>query len=82
LFVLLQPEADEVIGGDRPDDGIEAGRDGAWAETSAWGASAAETVGDDREADAAAALEVWLLKSGFLLGWVIFVEFKWCTKPA
>jgi hypothetical protein len=66
LFVLLQPKADE---GDRTDDGVKAGGDGMWTEASARGTSAAETTGDDTEADvnvsaktltidAAAALEV------------------------
>jgi hypothetical protein len=34
LFVLVQPKADEGIGGDRTDGGVEAGRDGTRAETS------------------------------------------------
>jgi hypothetical protein len=29
----------------------------------------------------AAALEVWVLESGFIFGWVVFVGFKWCIKP-
>jgi hypothetical protein len=54
----VQPEADLGIGGDRTDEGIEAGRDGARVETSVRGASAAEMARDDTEADAAAAPEV------------------------
>jgi hypothetical protein len=52
LFVLVQPEAGEGVGGDRNDEGVEAGRDGARAKTSARGASVAETAGDDIETDA------------------------------
>jgi hypothetical protein len=29
LFVLVQPEADEGVGGDRNNEGVEVGRDGA-----------------------------------------------------
>jgi hypothetical protein len=87
LFVLVQPEADEGVGGDRTDEGVEAGRDGARAETSTWGASTAKTAGDDMEVDtnvfvealttdAAATPEVWMLGRGFILAWVIFVKFK------
>jgi hypothetical protein len=52
LFVLVQPEDDEGVGGGRTDEGVEAGRDGARSETSTRGASAAKTAGDDTEADA------------------------------
>jgi hypothetical protein len=51
LFVLLQPEADEGIGGDRIDEGVKAGGDGMRIETSARGISTAKTAGDDTEAD-------------------------------
>jgi hypothetical protein len=51
LFVLLQPETDEGAGGDRTGEGIKAGKDGMRTETSARGTSAAETAGDDTEAD-------------------------------
>jgi hypothetical protein len=51
LFVLLQPKADEGIGGDRTSEGIKAGRDGTRTETSARGTFAAKTVGDDIEVD-------------------------------
>jgi hypothetical protein len=54
----VQPEADKGIRGDRADEGVEAGRDSARAETFARGSSMAKTAGDDREADAAAAPEV------------------------
>jgi hypothetical protein len=92
LLVLVQPVADEGVGRDHVNDGIEAGEDGARVETSTRGASAAETVGDEVEAkanisteaittDTATAPEVWVLESGFVFGWVIFVKFKWCTKP-
>jgi hypothetical protein len=69
LFVLLYPEADEGVGGDRTCEGVKAGRDGMQTETSARGTFVAETAGDNTEAgvnvcvetlatDAAAALEV------------------------
>jgi hypothetical protein len=35
LFVLLQPEADEGVGGDRTSEGVKAGGDGMQTETSA-----------------------------------------------
>jgi hypothetical protein len=35
LFVLLQPEADEGVGGDRTGEGVKAGRDDMRTETSA-----------------------------------------------
>jgi hypothetical protein len=50
-FVLLQPEADKGVGGDRTDEGVKAGGDGMRTETSARGTSTAETAGDDTEAD-------------------------------
>jgi hypothetical protein len=81
ISVLVLPDADEGVGGDRADEGVEAGGDGARAKTSVRGASAAETARDNTDVDAAAAPEGWLLKNRFILGWVIFVEFKWCTKP-
>jgi hypothetical protein len=52
LFVLDQPRADEGIGGDHVNEGVDAGGDGTRVETSARGASAAETVGADTEAEA------------------------------
>jgi hypothetical protein len=87
LFVLLQPKADEGIGGDRTDEGVKAGGDGVRIETYVWGASAAETAGDDTEADvnmfaealatdAATVPVVWMLRGGFILGWEIFVKIK------
>jgi hypothetical protein len=90
LLVLVQPGADEGIGGDHTNEGIEAGEDGVRAETFARGASMAEIVGDDTKAegnvsmealttDVAVVPEVWMLESGFVFGWVIFVEFKRCT---
>jgi hypothetical protein len=33
LFVVIQPEADEGIGGERTDEGVEAGGDNEWAES-------------------------------------------------
>jgi hypothetical protein len=51
LVVLLQPEADEGVGGDRTSEGVKAGRDGMQTETSARGTSMAETAGDDTKAD-------------------------------
>jgi hypothetical protein len=57
LFVLVQLEADEGIGGDRTDEGIEAGGDGARTETSTWGSSMAEIAGDDIEMDANVSVE-------------------------
>jgi hypothetical protein len=87
LFVVVQPETDEGVGGDRTDEGVEVGGDGIWVETSARGAFAAETTGEDPEADmnistkalstdVAVAPEVWMLKGRFILWWVIFVGFK------
>jgi hypothetical protein len=35
LFVLLQPEADEGVGGDRTSEGVKASGDGMRTETSA-----------------------------------------------
>jgi hypothetical protein len=32
--------------------------------------------------DAAVAPVVWVLESGFVFGWVVFVWFKWCIKLA
>jgi hypothetical protein len=69
LFVLLQPEANKGVGGDRTGEGIKAGVDSMRTETSARGTSVAETVGDETgvdinvssetlATDAAAALEV------------------------
>jgi hypothetical protein len=51
LFVVVQPETDEGVGGDRTDEGVEVGGDGIWVETSARAAFAAETTGEDPEAD-------------------------------
>jgi hypothetical protein len=93
LSVLMQPGADEGIRGERTNEGDELGGDSAWAETTARRASTAKTAGDEIEVeanvsaealaiDAATAPEVWMLESGFVLGWAIFVEFKRCTKHA
>jgi hypothetical protein len=63
----VQPGANEGVVGERANESIEGGRDGARAETSMRGASAAEIAGDDTEAetsvealttDVATALEV------------------------
>jgi hypothetical protein len=89
----MQPGVDEGIGGEHANESVEADRDGTRPETSVQGASVTETPGDDTEVeaivsaealatDAAVAPEVWTLESVFVLGWVIFVEFKQCTKPA
>jgi hypothetical protein len=51
LFVLLQPEADEGVGGDRTNEGVKEGKDGKRLETSARGTSTAETASDDTNAD-------------------------------
>jgi hypothetical protein len=93
LLILVQPEADEGVEGEHTNEGVEAGGDDMRVETFVRGASMAETAGDDTEAeanvsmealvtDATAAPEVWMLESGFVLGWVIFEKFKRCTKPA
>jgi hypothetical protein len=52
LFVLVQPGADEGIGGERTNEGDEAGGDDARVETFARWASAAETAGDETEVEA------------------------------
>jgi hypothetical protein len=51
LFVVVQPEADKGVRGDRTDKGVEAGGDSAQAKTSAQGAFVAEMAGEDTEAD-------------------------------
>jgi hypothetical protein len=51
LFVLLQPEAKEGVGGDRTGEGINAGGDTMRIETSARRTSTAESAGDDTEVD-------------------------------
>jgi hypothetical protein len=51
LIVLLQPEADEGVGGNRTGEGVKAGGDGMWIETSTRGTSMAETAGDNTEED-------------------------------
>jgi hypothetical protein len=51
LFVLLQPEANEGVGGDCTGEGIKAGGDGMLTETSTRGTSVAETIGDETEVD-------------------------------
>jgi hypothetical protein len=87
LFIVVQPETDEGVGGDRTDEGVEVGEEGVQAKTSTREASAAEMTGEDLEAyanvsaealatDVAAATEVWMLGGGLILGWVIFMEFK------
>jgi hypothetical protein len=87
LFVLLQPEADKGVGHDRTGEGVKMGRDSMRIETSAWGTSAAETAGDDTEADvnvsaetlatdAVAAPEVWIVRGKFILWWAIFGKFE------
>jgi hypothetical protein len=57
LFVLLRPEADEGIGGDRIGEGVKAGGDGMRTETSTRGTSMAETAGDATVADVNGSVE-------------------------
>jgi hypothetical protein len=57
LFVLVQPEADEGIGGDHVNEVIEAGGDDVRVEASARGAAVAETASDDTEAEANVSME-------------------------
>jgi hypothetical protein len=47
---LASKKANEGVRGDRVNEDFEVGRDGTRAETSARGASVAETAGDDTEA--------------------------------
>jgi hypothetical protein len=60
LLVIVQLIADEGIEGDRANEGVEAGGDGARAETSARGASTAETTGDDTEVEANVATKAFV----------------------
>jgi hypothetical protein len=53
----VQPGANEGVVGERANESIEGGRDGARAETSMRGASAAEIAGDDTEAETNVSVE-------------------------